>query len=77
MSGRDSVYGHGNGAIVLDDLECEGSESNLFECRKKSGSHNCTHEEDAAVVCVGKLYHLNSVLFFFILCRVAHIIQIA
>ena len=55
MSGRDSVYGHGNGTILLDDLECLGSESNLFECGQKSGSHDCTHQEDAAVICVGKL----------------------
>ena len=57
MSGRDSVYGHGNGTILLDDLECLGSESNLFECGQKSGSHDCTHQEDAAVVCVGKLLY--------------------
>lgn len=58
MSGRDSVYGHGNGTILLDDLECLGSESNLFECGKKSGSHDCTHQEDAAVVCGGKAIHI-------------------
>ena len=55
VSGRDSVYGAGNGSILLDDLECLGNEANLFECRKKAGSHDCTHDEDAAVVCMGKL----------------------
>ena len=54
VSGRDSVYGQGNGTILLDDLECLGSESNLFECEQKSGSHDCTHQEDAAVVCDGE-----------------------
>ena len=53
ISGRASVYGHGNGSILLDDLECLGNESNLFECERKSGSHDCTHVEDAAVVCMG------------------------
>ena len=48
------MYGAGSGPIVLDDLECFGNESNLFDCRKKSGSHDCTHDEDAAVVCMGK-----------------------
>ena len=55
VSGRDSVYGAGNGSILLDDLECSGDEANLFECQKKVGSHDCTHDEDAAVVCMGKL----------------------
>ena len=54
MSGRDSVYGPGNGTILLDDLECLGNESNLFECGQKAGSHDCTHDEDAAVICMGK-----------------------
>ena len=53
VSGRDSIYGAGNGSIVLDDLECSGGEANLFECDRKTGSHDCTHDEDAAVVCMG------------------------
>ena len=52
VSGRDSVYGQGNGTILLDDLECLGNETNLFKCGRKSGSHDCTHQEDAAVVCM-------------------------
>lgn len=55
MNGRDSDYGRGNGSILLDDVECFGNESNLFECGQKSGSHDCTHDEDAAVVCMCKL----------------------
>ena len=54
MSGRASVYGPGSGIILLDGLECFGNESNLFKCRQKSSSHVCTHDEDAAVVCMGK-----------------------
>ena len=49
------MYGSGSGTILLDDIECFGNESNLFECRQKSGSHDCTHDEDAAVVCMGML----------------------
>ena len=48
------MYGPGNGTILLDDLECLGNESNLFECGQKAGSHDCTHDEDAAVICMGK-----------------------
>ena len=42
------LYGRGTGTIFLDDLECSGNESNLFECIRKS---NCQHDEDAGLVC--------------------------
>ena len=43
---------------MLDDLECSGDEASLFECDMKTGSHDCTHDEDAAVVCMGKSPHM-------------------
>ena len=53
MSGRDSVYGSGSGDIFLDDVVCLGNETNLFNCNhQRRGSHDCTHDEDAAVVCM-------------------------
>ncbi|NXH14170.1 DMBT1 protein, partial [Bucco capensis] len=44
----------GTGQIWLDDVNCEGAESTLSECRARPwGDHNCNHGEDAAVVCSG------------------------
>ena len=43
-------------AIWLDDVNCTGDESRLIDCGHNGvGIHNCTHSNDAGVICGGSL----------------------
>ena len=47
------IFPYGTGDIHLDDLHCTGSESRLIDCpHSGAGVHNCSHSEDAGVLCV-------------------------
>ena len=50
-----AYFGKGNGLIVLDNVNCNGRESNIFDCNHNIfGEHDCGHHEDTAVTCDGQ-----------------------
>ncbi|XP_041484694.1 deleted in malignant brain tumors 1 protein-like [Lytechinus variegatus] len=47
------AFGPGTGPILLDEVECEGTESNIGHCRRSDyETHNCDHSEDVGVSCI-------------------------
>lgn len=45
-------FGPGSGLILLDDVECTGLESRLWNCGHRGLEvHDCSHYQDAEVVC--------------------------
>lgn len=55
-----SYYGAGSDAvaILMDNVQCSGTEATLIDCPFKGwGINDCSHDDDAGVLCGGnKLY---------------------
>lgn len=55
LKGRDNIFGPGNISIVLDNVVCQGTESDLLMCQHSDTfQSNCDHTEDAAIICGGE-----------------------
>jgi len=51
-------YGAGSGRIWLDDVRCDGTETDIRNCRHSDwGVHKCTHSDDVSVSCIAGDYH--------------------
>uniref|UniRef100_A0A3B1IF43 SRCR domain-containing protein n=1 Tax=Astyanax mexicanus TaxID=7994 RepID=A0A3B1IF43_ASTMX len=56
---RSAHFVDGSGPTFFDNVDCTGHESNLFSCSQRGrGITNCSHSEDAGVICSGKILSL-------------------
>ena len=57
VTGEGGPFPSGSGHILLDELNCTGSEKDLWQCvtPRTGQTHDCGHKEDAGVVCTGRL----------------------
>ena len=47
-----NAYGSGSGQIWLDQVDCNGSELSLADCRHAGwAAHDCSHHEDVSIIC--------------------------
>ena len=49
----NAYFGQGNGNIVMDNVQCTGTEPSITNCLYTS-YHNCLPSEDAGVICTCK-----------------------
>ena len=48
----DLEFGAGTGDILMDEVQCSGTEERLQDCHVADTSDiNCVHSEDAGVIC--------------------------
>ena len=48
-----AAFGQGSDPIWMDDVKCQGQEASLLSCAHRGwGSNDCSHGEDASVVCI-------------------------
>ena len=58
-----AYFGQGSGLILLDEVDCTGSESSIDQCLHNGWSQtDCDHSEDAGVMC-GNLTSVASNFF--------------
>jgi len=58
---QDNGYGRGSGPIWLDNVHCNGTETNIADCLHNGWrKNNCDHREDVSVSCISTVRLIGS-----------------
>ena len=58
----NAFNGAGEGFFILDDVNCEGNETELLNCQSRELSqHNCRNSEAAGVICPGESFAMEKI----------------
>eukprot|EP00057_Strongylocentrotus_purpuratus_P006349 XP_011660823.1 PREDICTED: deleted in malignant brain tumors 1 protein-like [Strongylocentrotus purpuratus] len=49
---HEARFGPGTGEVLLEGVQCNGTEASLIDCNYWIGVHDCGHKEDAGVSCM-------------------------
>ena len=61
-----AVYGQGTGPIFIDNVVCNGQELRLLDCASNAlAAHDCTHFQDAGVVCMPMISRKHTYRLYF------------
>ncbi|XP_071831062.1 scavenger receptor cysteine-rich type 1 protein M160-like isoform X3 [Apostichopus japonicus] len=60
MLAPEAHFGEGTGPIVMDNVRCIGTETNLAQCSHKEWTvHDCNHREDVGIMCYRDFESIN------------------
>ena len=61
-----AYFGAGDGNIWLDEVDCVGTEENIFDCPSSLDLHDCSHFEDVGLRCFNDtligMYNINTIM---------------
>ena len=58
-----AYFGQGTGSIVLNHVQCTGSETRLIDCPSEAVT-SCSHSEDAGVRCLPKTGYFPHIKYY-------------
>ena len=67
---RQGDFPIGTGPIWIDEVDCDGVESSLFDCNYKGwGVKGCTHDKDVGIYCAPKSEYSPYTTYYTYICN--------
>lgn len=71
MLAPEAHFGEGTGPIVMDNVRCIGTETNIAQCSHKEWAvHDCNHREDVGIMCYRGTEVMFAKVLIFLHCKI-------